>query len=47
MAQLKVTATIAKRLPFAIYYLAKERRVDVDAVLDCRRSPNWTAKRLK
>jgi hypothetical protein len=37
----------AKRFPFAIYYRVEGDWVHVHAVLDCRRSPAWTRKRLK
>ena len=37
---------LAKRFPFAIYYLIECGRVEVYAILDCRRDPNWIAKRL-
>ncbi len=37
---------LAKRFPFAVYYLIEDDRVDVYAVLDCRRSPEWTVRRL-
>jgi hypothetical protein len=38
---------LAKRFPFAVYYLMQESNVMVYAVLDCRRSPAWTRKRLR
>lgn len=38
---------LAKRFPFAIYYLVEEDRVDIYAILDCRRAPEWIAGRLK
>jgi plasmid stabilization system protein ParE len=37
---------LAKRFPFAIYYLIDEERIDIYAILDCRRDPDWIAKRL-
>lgn len=37
---------LSKRFPFAIYYLFENERVDVYAILDCRRDPEWIAKRL-
>ena len=37
---------LSKRFPFAVYYLVEEEEVLVYAVLDCRRSPAWTRKRL-
>jgi plasmid stabilization system protein ParE len=37
---------LAKRFPFAIYYLIEEERIDIYAILDCRRDPNWIMKRL-
>lgn len=37
---------LVKRFPFAVYYLIEGERVDVYAILDCRRDPEWIAKRL-
>lgn len=37
---------LAKRFPFAVYYLLEEERVDIYAILDCRRDPEWIAKHL-
>jgi hypothetical protein len=39
--------SIAKRFPFAIYYLLEGEEVKVHAVLDCRRRPSWIRRRLK
>ena len=38
---------LSKRFPFAIYYSVEENVVHVHAVLDCRRNPLWSRKRLK
>ena len=38
---------LAKRFPFAIYYRLEEGAVLVLAILDCRRRPAWTRKRLR
>jgi len=38
---------LSKRFPFAIYYKTANDIVLVTAVLDCRRDPNWTRKRLE
>lgn len=38
---------LAKRFPFAVYYLLGNETVDVYAILDCRRDPEWIVKRLK
>ena len=38
---------LAKRFPFAIYYLMNRNQIDVYAVLDCRRDPNWIESRLR
>ena len=38
---------LAKRFPFAIYYLIDNDRIDVYAVLDCRRDPTWLESRLR
>ncbi len=37
---------LSKRFPFAIYYAVDGEVVRVHAVLDCRRNPSWTRKRL-
>ena len=37
---------LVKRFPFAVYYLVEGESVDVYAVLDCRRDPEWIVKRL-
>lgn len=38
---------LSKRFPFAIYYRAEESVIDVVAILDCRRDPDWIAARLR
>ena len=38
---------LSKRFPFAIYYSIEKQLVRVHAILDCRRNPSWTRKRLK
>jgi len=37
---------LAKRFPFAVYYLIEHELIDVYAILDCRRDPDWIVKRL-
>ena len=37
---------LAKRFPFAVYYLIEHKTIDIYAVLDCRRDPEWIIKRL-
>ena len=37
---------LAKRFPFAVYYLIENENIDVYAILDCRRDPEWIVKRL-
>lgn len=37
---------LSKRFPFSIYYKIKDDVIYIYAVLDCRRDPNATAKRL-
>lgn len=37
---------LAKRFPFTIYYLIDREAIDVYAILDCRRDPDWISKRL-
>ena len=38
---------LAKRFPFAIYYMIAGHTISVYAILDCRRNPAWSRKRLK
>ncbi len=38
---------LANRFPFGIYYLIAKNRIDIYAVLDCRRDPSWISGRLK
>ncbi len=38
---------LVKRFPFAVYYLIEDECVDIYAILDCRRDPEWIAKRLE
>ena len=38
---------LSKRFPFAVYYRTEKDMIKVYAVLDCRRSPAWTRKKLK
>ena len=38
---------LVKRFPFAVYYLVDETRIDIYAILDCRRDPSWIASRLR
>lgn len=38
---------LVKRFPFAVYYLIEEEVVDIYAILDCRRDPDWIVKRLE
>lgn len=38
---------LCKRFPFAVYYVIEDRRVDIYAILDCRREPQWIARRLR
>jgi len=37
---------LSRRFPFAIYYRIKAKTIFVHAVLDCRRDPTRTHKRL-
>ncbi len=37
---------LSKRFPFAIYYRIEDDQINIYAVLDCRRKPSWTRKRL-
>lgn len=37
---------LSYRFPFAIYYRIDNDTIHVDAVLDCRKNPAWTRKKL-
>jgi hypothetical protein len=37
---------LAKRFPFAVYYLIEDKIAKVAAVLDLRRDPNWIQHQL-
>ncbi|MDD2915250.1 MAG: type II toxin-antitoxin system RelE/ParE family toxin [Gallionella sp.] len=37
---------LSKRFPFAVYYRVADEETIVFAVLDCRRNPSWTRKKL-
>jgi len=37
---------LSKRFPFAVYYRLENQTARVYAVLDCRRHPAWTRKKL-
>ncbi len=38
---------LARRFPFAVYYSIQDQTVVVRAVLDCRRDPGWTRRKLR
>lgn len=38
---------LSKRFPYAVYYRVENEIARVRAVLDCRRDPDWIAKKLK
>jgi plasmid stabilization system protein ParE len=37
---------LSRRFPFAVYYRVANNEIVVYAVLDCRRNPSWTRKKL-
>lgn len=37
---------LSKRFPYAVYYSTESQTVFVNAVLDCRRNPDWIRTRL-
>ncbi len=37
---------LSKRFPYAIYYKKESDEILIDAILDCRRNPNWIKERL-
>ena len=38
---------LSKRFPFAVYYRIDGNDVLVYAILDCRKNPAWTRRRMK
>jgi len=38
---------LSKRFPYAVYYSLESETISVNAVLDCRRDPEWIQKRLE
>lgn len=38
---------LSKRFPFAVYYRIDGSDIFVYAILDCRKDPAWTRKRLR
>jgi plasmid stabilization system protein ParE len=38
---------LARRFPYAVYYSVHDQTVLVRAVLDCRRDPSWTRRKLQ
>ena len=38
--------SLSNRFPFAVYYDVKGELIRVHAILDCRRNPSWTRRRL-
>lgn len=38
---------LSVRFPYAIYYAMEPESILVRAVLDCRRDPKWTGRKLK
>ena len=39
--------TISDRFPYAIYFTIEGDHILIHAVLDCRRHPSWTRRKLK
>jgi len=37
---------LSKRFPYAVYYTLESETAYVNAVLDCRRDPDWIKKKL-
>ncbi len=38
---------LSERFPYAVYYKKELNTIYVTAILDCRRNPHWTRKRLQ
>ena len=38
---------LSKKFPFAIYYKTKHNIVQIYAILDCRKNPSWTRKKMQ
>jgi len=37
---------LSKRFPFAVYYRIIRNEIRISAVVDCRRDPAWTRKKM-
>jgi len=37
---------LSKRFPFAIYYKIENKEINIYAIVDCRKKPSWTKKKL-
>lgn len=37
---------LSKRFPYAVYYTLESNTVFINAILDCRRNPDWIKKKL-
>ena len=37
---------LSKRFPFAIYYEIENKEINIYAIVDCRKKPSWTKKKL-
>jgi hypothetical protein len=46
VVQFECHRMLSRRFPFAVYYRIHDDRIQILAVLDCRRSPFATARRL-
>jgi plasmid stabilization system protein ParE len=38
---------LSKRFPYAVFYRTTSKAIQVHAVLDCRRDPEWIQRRLQ
>lgn len=38
---------LSKRFPYAVYYKKESNAILINAILDCRRDPDWIHEKLK
>jgi len=43
----KYYRALSKRFPYAIYYTISDKIIEIHAVIDCRRNPEWIKRKLK
>jgi hypothetical protein len=44
---IKYYRALSKRFPYAVYYTVADSMIEIHAVIDCRRNPEWIKEKLK